>query len=170
MSQYSTHPSSFPASKQIGSSIVQPPADIQAEKHLHQSDGSVTPKAWAANSVLSREEKIEYRDQDGNILDEKQVKSLEGKVSFSTRYETKTRIVDAAGNEIADGLASADGFAPPHPNINSEPETIVDHYNEVRQDSPASVSPDHKLEIEKNDDEAKSSTPRPGSEAKKATV
>lgn len=46
------------------------------------------------------EEKVEFRDEDGNLLDEEQVKALEGKVSFSTRYETRTRLVDAAGNEI----------------------------------------------------------------------
>lgn len=53
------------------------------------------------------EEKVEYRDEDGNLLDEEQVKALEGKVSFSTRYETRTRLVDAAGNEV-DGLVDED--------------------------------------------------------------
>ena len=53
------------------------------------------------------EEKVEYRDEDGNLLDEEQVKALEGKVSFSTRYETRTRLVDAAGNEV-DGLLEED--------------------------------------------------------------
>ncbi|KAK4539893.1 hypothetical protein LTR36_010287 [Oleoguttula mirabilis] len=46
------------------------------------------------------EEKIEYRDENGLLLDEEQVKALEGKVSFSTRYETRTRLVDEAGNEV----------------------------------------------------------------------
>jgi dolichyl-phosphate-mannose-protein mannosyltransferase len=46
------------------------------------------------------EEKIEYRDEEGNLLDDEQVKSLEGKVSFSTRYETRTRLVDEYGNEV----------------------------------------------------------------------
>lgn len=53
------------------------------------------------------EEKIEYRDEDGNLLDEAQVKELEGKVSFSTRYETRTRLVDASGNEI-EGIVGGD--------------------------------------------------------------
>lgn len=53
------------------------------------------------------EEKIEYRDEDGNLLDEEEVKALEGKVSFSTRYETRTRLVDAAGNEI-EGIVGED--------------------------------------------------------------
>lgn len=50
------------------------------------------------------EEKVEYRDENGQLLDEAQVKELEGKVSFSTRYETRTRLVDQAGNEIADDV------------------------------------------------------------------
>jgi dolichyl-phosphate-mannose-protein mannosyltransferase len=29
---------------------------------------------------------------------------MEGKVSFSTRYETRTRLVDEAGNEIYEGV------------------------------------------------------------------
>ncbi|CCU81989.1 unnamed protein product [Blumeria hordei] len=49
----------------------------------------------AGHSVLSRIEKVEYRDQDGNLLDLNQVKSLEGKVSFKTRYETRTRLADS---------------------------------------------------------------------------
>ena len=66
-----------------------------------------------SHSLVSREEKVEYRDQDGNILDPEQVKSLEGKVSFKTRYETRTRLVDAQGNEINPEGA----VAPPHPDV-----------------------------------------------------
>ena len=55
------------------------------------------------------EERIEYRDENGNLLDESQVKELEGKVSFSTRYETRTRIVDPQGNEIDDYAGVVDG-------------------------------------------------------------
>lgn len=94
--------------------------------------------------ILSREERVEYRDQDGNLLDEEQVKALQGKVEFKTRYETRTRIVDANGNEVPlpaggeqqgpanlDGAsneapmaASPEAVAPPHPDIEgAEPET-----------------------------------------------
>lgn len=57
------------------------------------------------------EEKIEYRDENGVLLDEDQVKELEGKVSFSTRYETRTRLVDPQGNEIDDyeGVVEGEG-------------------------------------------------------------
>lgn len=50
--------------------------------------------------VVHSEERTEYRDQDGNLLDEEQVKALEGKVEFHTRYETRTKLLDPEGNEI----------------------------------------------------------------------
>ena len=43
--------------------------------------------------------------RDGNLLDEAQVAALEGKVSFSTRYETRTRMVDQYGNEVEENGA-----------------------------------------------------------------
>jgi len=61
------------------------------------------------------EEKIEFRDENGNLLDEEQVKQLEGKVSFSTRYETRTRLVDQAGNEVSNEVVQDDGAAEPQP-------------------------------------------------------
>lgn len=54
------------------------------------------------------EEKVEYRDENGNLLNEEQVKAMEGKVSFSTRYETRTRLVDDKGNEIYEGVVDGD--------------------------------------------------------------
>ncbi len=68
---------------------------------------------------------MEYRDQDGNLLNEEQVKALEGKVEFKTRYETRTRVVDAYGNEIVapEGPGQAQGGSapgsPPSPNGDS---------------------------------------------------
>lgn len=35
---------------------------------------------------------------------------MEGKVSFSTRYETRTRLVDDKGNEIYEGVVDGDGL------------------------------------------------------------
>ncbi|CZT14749.1 related to dolichyl-phosphate-mannose-protein mannosyltransferase [Ramularia collo-cygni] len=64
-----------------------------------QKDVVVTP---GANGGAITEEKVEYRDEDGNLLDEAQVAALEGKVSFSTRYETRTRMIDQYGNEVND--------------------------------------------------------------------
>ncbi|KAK5109557.1 hypothetical protein LTR62_006908 [Meristemomyces frigidus] len=87
-------------------------------------DVLVTPGAPAAHSppadnlisggappgLQSVEEKVEYRDDKGNLLNDEQVAALVGQVSFSTRYETRTRMVDAQGNEIDNELVdSSDG-------------------------------------------------------------
>ena len=146
-----------------------PPADVNVEKKAPQSNVAVTPQASAAESVLSREEKIEYRDQDGNLLNEDQVKELEGKVSFSTRYETRTRVVDAQGHEIADGLAGAEGFAPPHPDVDREPETASDASAVEGKDSPATASPEEDIRKEEAIAESNPGTPRPASEGREAT-
>lgn len=69
-----------------------------AEEPIH-----VTP------GLVNVEEKVEYRDENGNLLNEEQVKALEGKVSFSTKYETRTRLIDDAGNELVDVPAAAKG-------------------------------------------------------------
>ena len=100
--------------------------------------------------MLSGEEKIEYRDEAGNILNEEQVKELEGKVSFSTRYETRTRLVDANGNEVYDGVANAEE--------ESYAGTIAEGSNQetggVEQDAaneqPASVNVNEDIEKEKS--------------------
>lgn len=69
---------------------------------------NVTPQAnapqFAKEGKRITEEKVEYRDEKGRLLDEEEVKSLEGKVSFSTRYETRTRLIDAQGNPISEGV------------------------------------------------------------------
>ena len=57
------------------------------------------------------EERVEYRDEQGKLLNDEEVKSLEGKVSFSTRYETRTRLLDADGNEIQEGVVEPDSTA-----------------------------------------------------------
>ena len=73
---------------------------------------AVTPQAGA----ISAEEKIEYRDQDGSLLDDEQVKSLmaEGNAKFETKYETRTRLVDEQGNELQQP------FAPDHPDVEGQ--------------------------------------------------
>ena len=117
------------------------------------------------HSIVSREEKVEYRDQDGNLLDPEQVKSLEGKVSFKTRYETRTRLIDPQGNEII--MPEDAGVAPPHPDIEGpEPETVGVPEPEVLE-KPAS-------QIVEEADESKEvksdkSSEKPASEGNEAT-
>ena len=95
--------------------------------------------------------------------------SLEGKVSFQTRYETRTRIIDAAGKEISDGFAGAEGFAPPHPDVDREPETVVDPPENDERDYPATASPEIDLDKEKSLEKEDGNKPRPGSEGREAT-
>ena len=71
-----------------------------------KDDVLVTPQAGLgdiprdAPGIGHTEESVEYRDENGKLLDESEVQALEGKVSFSTRYETRTRVLDADGNQI----------------------------------------------------------------------
>ena len=130
---------------------------------------SPPPAAAASHSIVSREEKVEYRDQDGNLLDPEQVKSLEGKVSFKTRYETRTRMVDAQGNEIP--MPEDAGVAPPHPDVDGvDRETVGIPEPEVK-DAPAAQR-EVKADESKEDSIAKSDTgaAKPASEGNEATA
>jgi dolichyl-phosphate-mannose-protein mannosyltransferase len=117
-------------------------------------------------SILSREEKVEYRDQDGNLLDPEQVKSLEGKVSFKTRYETRTRLVDALGNEIQDGV----GVAPPHPDVDGIDSSTIGKHEPESQDKPAAQK-EVRADESKEESIAKSDrgAAKPASEGNEAT-
>jgi dolichyl-phosphate-mannose-protein mannosyltransferase len=125
--------------------------------------------------VVSKEERIEYRDENGRVLDDEEVSALAGKVSFKTRYETRTRIVDAQGNEIYEGLVDAHGaeeevgVAPPHPDVEGRnPETQQGSEPAEASDAPPTVEviEDQQKErsVEQDNHEAK-----PASEAQTAT-
>jgi dolichyl-phosphate-mannose-protein mannosyltransferase len=131
----------------------------------------VTPLAQADKSILNREERVEYRDQDGNLLNEAQVAALEGKVSFQTRYETRTRIVDAAGNEVADGMQAAEGLAPPPPDVEGRnPETADSNEQEAReQPATVAVGDDVGKEHVVEQGKIRGGEPRPASEGNEAT-
>jgi dolichyl-phosphate-mannose-protein mannosyltransferase len=130
-------------------------------------EGAVTSQPQAvggAGNIVSREEKIEYRDENGNILDPEQVKALEGKVSFKTRYETRTRLVDAQGNEVAEGVA------PPHPDVEgSNPETVEKKQDEASE-KPPTVGAAGDIGKEKSAEGKEGNTQaKPASEAQQAT-
>ncbi|KAI8627034.1 hypothetical protein F5Y19DRAFT_186057 [Xylariaceae sp. FL1651] len=115
--------------------------------------------------VVAREEKVEYRDQDGNLLNEEQVKALEGKVEFKTRYETRTRVIDADGNEVLmppEELAGA-GVAPPHPDVQGANQET----KKVAYDDPIPKEASSSKDGEK---EAERSAPKPASDGNEATV
>lgn len=156
--------------EQTGAPVVPAaPAEPQIDGQKSEQDPNVTPQPSVDDSSTWHEEKVEYRDQDGNLLDEEQVLSLEGKVSFQTRYETRTRIVDAAGNEVGEGSAGAEGFAPPHPDVDRAPETAVDILEDDGREYPATASPEEDVKKEKSVEKADAKTPRPGSEGREAT-
>ena len=159
----------MPSGEKTSAPAAPPPIIVKDDEEQPVKEAVVTPQVSAAESTLSREEKIEYRDQDGNLLDEEQVKALEGKVSFSTRYETRTRVVDAQGREIADGSAGAEGIAPPHPDVEREPETASDGDDGEVKEAPATASPEEDLLKEKSIEMSKSGAPRPASESREAT-
>lgn len=141
---------------------------ITGENGKKSQDVNVTPHP-AAEPSISRVEKVEYRDQDGNILNQEQVKDLEGKVSFETRYETRTRVIDSEGNEIADGPVGAEGFAPPHPDVDRLPETAADEPEDDGRDKPATASPDIDIGKERSIERGHDGKPRPASEPQEAT-
>lgn len=165
------------ASQTAGQSVVgsqAPPAgevlqaDDSEQKPLHDhdeffkaagvSDAPIPP----GQRLVKREERIEYRDQDGNILDEEQVKSLEGKVEFKTRYETRTRMLDNGGNEIEAPINDA-GVAPPHPDVEG-----VDSQTIQKKGVSDESIPPAKESIE-GDHEAKAKMPKPASEKNEAS-
>lgn len=158
--------------------VAPPPvaADQQqaiVEERAGISEAPEEPKMSAAplvpgQSVLSREEKIEYRDQDGNLLDPEQVKSLEGKVSFKTRYETRTRLVDAQGNEIAQPEEDANPVAPPHPE-GVDPSTIGTPEQDVQDKPAAQVNVQADESKEENLPKSDAGEAKPASEGNEAT-
>ena len=129
----------------------------------------VTPQPPAEN-IIAKEEKVEYRDQDGKILNEEEVAALEGQVSFKTRYETRTRVVDANGKEIDDGgPAGAEGFAPPHPDVDRHAETLPEDPEDDKRAYPATASPEDDIGKEKSVEGKGKKAAKPASEGGKAT-
>ena len=133
------------------------PADGQQQVPLAEN---VTPQAAVEEASVRREEKVEYRDQDGNLLNEEEVAALAGKVDFQTRYETRTRMIDADGNEIQDNSA---GTAPPHP-ADREPETAADDPDKDGRQLPATASPEDDVAKEISVEENNIGKPKPASE------
>lgn len=146
--------------------VQQPPA---GQNQAANEAISGAPKFEPENQqVVSKEERVEYRDQNGNLLDEEQVKALEGKVEFKTKYETRTRVLDGAGNEVevrvdADDAADS-GVAPPHPDVEGA------NQQTKKKDGEEQV-PKEASESKAGEKEAEKSVPKPASEGgNEATV
>jgi dolichyl-phosphate-mannose-protein mannosyltransferase len=116
----------------------------------------VTPQVEA--NVIGREERVEYRDQDGNLLNDEQVAALmsEGKAKFETKYETRTRLVDEYGNEVENA------YAPDHPDVEGvDPETPKQGQQGKSQPAVADAG--------SSKDNVKQGKAQPASEASEAT-
>ena len=98
---------------------------------------------------------------------------MEGKVSFHTRYETRTRVLDQDGNPVSEGVVAAgEGVAPPHPDVEGRnPETLRGSVDEqVNLEKPATQS-EVQADVGKEESIGKGSSgkPRPASEGNEAT-
>lgn len=124
-----------------------------------KGDAAVSQKA-GEQQIIAQEEHVEYRDQDGNLLDEAQVAELlaEGKASFQTKYETRTRMVDEFGNEV-----NASGVAPEHPDVQGQNPDTKGVPEEKGRSQPADVNAGGSV---KKEDDGKA---KPASDASEAT-
>ncbi|OCT44197.1 Dolichyl-phosphate-mannose--protein mannosyltransferase 1 [Cladophialophora carrionii] len=136
-----------------------PSAQIDSERK--DTLGAAISQQIGEGRVIAQEEKVEYRDQDGNLLDEAQVQALlaEGKASFQTRYETRTKLVDEQGNEI-----NPSDVAPPHPDVEGQNPQTKGVPEEQANKSPAEAEAGGS--VKKGDDEGKA---KPASDASEAT-
>jgi len=130
------------------------PVAQQQEEAVISGAPPAPDQSHVEHRVVAKEEKVEYRDQDGNLLDPEEVKALEGKVEFKTKYETKTRVVDEQGNEVEEPAEGWDqnlgaGVAPPHPDVEGvNSETIKGNVKEAAAPQDAAASKDGEKEAE----------------------
>lgn len=83
---------------------------------------SVTPTPELSQPPLRGSKAVvEYRDAEGNVLPESLVEELrkQGKVSFETRYETRTRLANGHEVDVVDGH-----IAHPHANFEAANEAV----------------------------------------------
>lgn len=150
--------------EQLQVPVAQPPQEKpeaqqgEAEADAQEAqEANVTPEPEKPRSKA----RVEYRDQEGNVLDENMVASLakEGKVSFETRHETRTRLANGHEMEMVDGQV-----APPHPDVEGQnPET------QGKQESQAEESPASPAAEGSSVEEQNSPEPKPASEGQEAT-
>ncbi|KZF20515.1 glycosyltransferase family 39 protein [Xylona heveae TC161] len=148
-----------------------PAYEQSAESYIEEDSAHVTPQKAPDLPLLRKEQRLEYRDQDGNILNEEQIAALEGKVSFSTRYETRTRVLDGAGNVVLEGSAGTEAPALPHPEVQGENPETESKAEESALRQPVAVAVDSDLikEQEVIDANVQHSQPQPASGEQVAT-
>jgi dolichyl-phosphate-mannose-protein mannosyltransferase len=101
---------------------------------------------------------------------------MEGKVSFSTRYETRTRLVDEAGNEIYEGVVveGEEAAVPEQPEAVENAGTLAEGSNPDTQDAlgeneantvPPQAAVKEDLKKEASVEESVAAVPEPESDA-----
>lgn len=155
--------------------LVGAPAEIGEQKILSDkvAEMSAAPPPPEPR-VLSKEEKVEYRDQDGNLLNDEQVAELQGKVEFKTKYETRTRVVDEGGNEVPEPNGGWEGqfdapVAPPHPDVEGVDQETVKGQQQAQQVREA-AQPQDAAASKDGEKEAERAKAKPASEGQEATV
>lgn len=144
-----------------------PPPPVQAQEPAPEPAGEAAqesdPAAVTAPKIQGSMARVEYRDQNGKVLDENLVASLraEGKVKFETRYEPGQPLQNAHDVPIVDGQ-----LAPPHPDVQGQnPETGSAPEDSVPPESPASVADGNERSVE----QSSSMEAKPASEGNEAT-
>lgn len=68
----------------------------------------------AQRRIRGNKARIEFRDQDGNVVDQDMVRSLqkEGKIQLETRYEARSRLPHGHEVDVVDGLPDVAGKKP----------------------------------------------------------
>nr|KAK5441202.1 Dolichyl-phosphate-mannose--protein mannosyltransferase 1 [Exophiala xenobiotica] len=142
-----------------GATPTVPSAQVSSARKDDPS--AVTPQANEQN-VIGQEERIEYRDQDGNLLDEAQVQALlaDGNASFQTKYETRTRLVDENGNEV-----NPSSVAPEHPDVEGQNPSTKGVPEEQANQKPARAKAGGSAKMDEDEGKAK-----PASDASEATA
>ncbi|KIV80013.1 hypothetical protein PV11_07548 [Exophiala sideris] len=137
------------------------PTAQSAQVAAESKDDQVAVTPQAETKVVGQEERVEYRDQNGNLLDEAKIQELlaDGRASFSTKYETRTRMVDADGNEV-----NPSGVAPDHPDVEGQNPSTKGVPEEKANSEPAQAKAGGSVKNEGDDGKAK-----PASDASEAT-
>ena len=150
------------AAKNVEPKQEEAPVSQKQEEAVISGAPPAPDQAQVEHRVVAKEEKVEYRDQDGNLLNDEQVAALQGKVEFRTKYETRTRVLDAAGNQIDVIVDEPQGVAPPHPDVEGAD-------SQTKQKSPVEEPPKDASSSKDGEKEAEHSSPKPASEGNEAT-
>jgi len=100
--QYASFDSSSLVSNAAQPTGLETNKDKSSKERQIEARGASPPMDDKTNVVVY-EQHIEYHDEDGNVLNDEQVKALQGQVEFKTVYETTTRLLDQDGNLLPEG-------------------------------------------------------------------